>query len=900
MTLDPDNTAEISATALSRIDEVCLRFESAWRTGKAPKIEDFLDGFDEQLRSPLISELLLLDIDYRQQNGESPVAPEYHSRLPHDGSTIDSVFIHQSAQKNPDDTPRPRLCATPVDSARPQDLPQHLGRYRIIRKLGAGGFGTVYLARDDELQRNVAIKFPHLYQQAVHIDADRFLEEARIVATLSHPAIVPIFDVGHLVEDHRVCFVVSQFMDGGDLGEYLSRTRPAKADTVKIVIRLAEALHYAHGRGLVHRDVKSSNILRDENGDVYVSDFGLAIRDSTPENVVGFAGTPAYMSPEQARGEGSLVDGRTDIYALGVIFYELLVGARPFKSSSVAQLLELVQQVEPKPLRQIDNSIPGELERICLKALAKRPADRYATGDEMASELRAWQGESVSGESQKHATFILRRPMVAGLVAVLLLTAIFLVFFRLESGTPPATIESLAVLPFRPLNLDEADEYLGLAIADAVITKLGNIHQLKVRPTGSIRHYTDMNTDPVLSGRELGVDAVLEGSIQRVDESTRATIRLLRVSDGKVLWAGAFTESSNGLFAVQDHIAENVTRVLAVELSKDEQTRFDRRPTESRAAQEAYLKGRYYWNQRGSGAGVDKAITFYKQAIDEDPLFAQAYAGLAESYVLMNLYNYYQTEDAFPMGKAAAEQALKLDGGLTEAVTTLAYVKFYYEYDWDGAEKGFLRAIDLNPNYATAHQWYGEYLYFMGRFDEAVLEIDRAGELDPLSSIIRSIRGSPWLFGGDYDRAREEFLKALELHPKSGVALYGLATCYEQQSMIDDALRVYDQMHSPPNAISPSGQAGLAYVHAISGDEAEARSILQKLIPSKGTQHFSPYLIATIHAGLGETDEALVWLQTAFDEHDDRITWIKVDPKLDNLRSDIRFVEFLVEIGLAN
>ncbi len=388
MTTDPDNPTGLSASILEEVDRICLAFEQAWCQQKRPCVRQFLDRGNEETRSALLHELLLLDIYYRTRGGEQPRVEEYETDFPKETSAIEAAF-----DAGPSDTVdgRKKQATELTQFVLPQDqpMPSRLGRYRIDERIGVGGCGAVYRAYDEQLQRFVAVKIPHRDRFANALAKEMFLKEARLLATLSHSGIVPVHDVG-FTED-ATCFIVSQYIDGGNLADYVASHLVSAEQAARIVLRIAEALHSAHVKGFVHRDVKLSNILRDTEGNLYIADFGLALSEEDLGTGAGFAGTPTNMSPEQARGEGHLVDGRTDIYGLGVVLYELLSQQRPFDSRDVASLLEQIERREPKPLRQINDQIPKELERICLKCLSKRPSDRYSTAMDLADDLRNWE-----------------------------------------------------------------------------------------------------------------------------------------------------------------------------------------------------------------------------------------------------------------------------------------------------------------------------------------------------------------------------------------------------------------------------------------------------------------------------------------------------------------------------
>ena len=488
--------------------------------------------------------------------------------------------------------------------------------------------------------------------------------------------------------------------------------------------------------------------------------------------------------------------------------------------------------------------------------------------------------------SQTRSASALYWRIALGFLVVIAASAFYL-WSKAAGGTsePAREVQSIAVLPFRPISADGRDEYLELGMADALITNLSSINRIVVRPTSSMRKYAGLETDPVAAGRELKVDSVLEGNVQRAGDRIRVRARLVRVADGRALWTGEFDENSQDIFTVQDRISEQMAQALALKLTGEERKLLAKRYTENAEANQLYQKGRFFWNKR-TVDGLNKGAEYFEQAIALDQHYALAYAGLADSYALLDLYG-NMPGDIFEKARAAAETALKLDNSLAEAHASLAYVEYYHDWNWTGAEDEFRRAITANPAYATAHQWYAEYLFYMARFDESVAEINRAHELDPVSLSINTELGSPYYYMRQYDIAMEKYQAAHEMDPSFPLAAYCTALCYGQKSDYREALK---RLGAEKSAIG----AAVGYFYAKSGRTRDARDVLSILIKS----NFPPTHIARVLTGLDEKDQALDWLEKAFDRRDERVVMLKVDPHFDSLRSDPRFQNLLGRLGL--
>lgn len=512
------------------------------------------------------------------------------------------------------------------------------------------------------------------------------------------------------------------------------------------------------------------------------------------------------------------------------------------------------------------------------------------------TDLEFVSGETLPGSDSRVEQTSLRRrvlvPTLTGLAVIGLLIAVYVWLFK--PGTEGQSIavqevRSVAVMPFRTIGSDDENRYLSVGMADAVITKLSNIKSIVVRQTSSVMRYSDTSTDANNVGRELDVDAVLEGSIQKAGDRIRVTVRLVRVGDGVALWADSFDDRETSIFTLQDSISEQVVRSLALQLTGEEQTRVNRRHTENLEAYQEYLRGRFFWNKR-SLDGLQRAVQHFNRAIEIDADFALAHAGLAETYVLLNFYSPTQDPTAFPNARKAAERALQLDGELAEAYAALGLVNTQYEYDWNAAETAYLRAIALNPNYATARQWYGEFLSFRNRTDEAIVQLEKAIELDPTSASTNSAIAFAHLVAGQPDRALEIIERVLEIDDEFSVALTYKARALVQKKEYYKAIDVYHK------AIAASGSsafntASLGYVYAVAGREAEARKVLAELHKRAESSYVSPYNFAMLYNGLGNTDKALDYLQKARTERDLLISVLLVDPRFDNLHGHARFQE---------
>ena len=795
--------------------------------------------------------------------------------------------------------------------------------YVVERRIGSGGMGEVYLAREEGLGRKVALKIldPDLAADAPA--RARFEREARLAASLDHPNVCAIHKVGE--SDGRP-FIAMQYVKGDTLRQLLAG-RPLKLDSLlSVALQVADALAAAHERGVVHRDIKAGNIIVTPEGQAKVLDFGLAKlleraegEADTHLTVTGqVMGTPASMSPEQARGER--VDHRSDIFSFGCVLYEMATGRIPFKGKSRAEVIAALLARPHTPAAELNREIPARLSAVIDRALEKEPARRYQTVREMIADLRQVVAEAggldhlfSSSEVPRGVLPLVpprrrgpfgalgrrldrRTKAVVSVIGVLLLAGVALALYYTPRARPSAPIRSVAVLPFKPLGAEGRDEALELGMADTLIARLSNIREVDVRPISAVHRYTGLAQDAVAAGREQRVDAVLDGHIQRAGEKVRVTVRLLRVSDGAPLWADRFDAEMTDIFSVQDSISERVAAALSVRLAGVERERLTRHHTENPEAYQLYLKGRYHLN-RLTDEGFLKGRDYFRQAIDLDPRYAPAYAGLADAYQMLGAFNAQAPKDVFPRAREAAQKALELDEGLAEAHTALGVVKMLHDWDFAGAEREFRRAIELNRSYADAHLMYGYYFSAMGRFDEAHAEVARALELDPVSL--------PKLMGvGDvlyqqrrYDEAIEQYRKALEMEPNSGITHWALGNAYAGKGMYEEAAAHYEKA-IPLSGDSPDELASLGYAYAVSGRRREAAAVIGELNQLSKRRYISPVIIAFIYAGLGENDRAFELLERAYESRDFILIMLKVDPFFDRLRADPRFAELVRRVGL--
>ena len=793
---------------------------------------------------------------------------------------------------------------------------RRFGPYLIEKPLGSGGMGAVYLAQDVRLGRRVALKLLDSTLTGDGQSRERFLREARLASALDHPNICTIHDVG---EAEGRPFIAMQYVEGKTLRRLIDG-QPLPLNTLlSITHQIADALSAAHQRGIVHRDIKSGNIIVTPQGQAKVLDFGLATlveRSSEGSNIEltltgQVMGTPASMSPEQARGER--VDHRSDIFSFGCVLYEMGTGHTPFNGRSSADVISALLTQPHQPAVELNKKIPLRLSSVIDRALAKEPEERYQSVAEMASDVRqvvadAGEQDQLFGFADKARgvltgvltqrrgalSRLVDRPIAAIVlvIAVLSLVAVAGYFLR---PSQPVSIKSIAVLPFKPLGMENRDESLELGMADTLIARLSNIREIDVRPISAVHKYTGLDQDAVAAGREQQVHAVLDGHIQKAGEKVRVTVRLTRVEDGATLWADKFDEEMTNIFAVQDSISERVANALSVTLAGGEKERLTKHHTENPAAYQLYLKGRYHLN-RLTDDGFLKGRDYFRQAIDVDPNYAAAYAGLADSYQMLSGYNALAPNEGFPQAKAAATEALRLDEDLAEAHTALGSVKLLYDWDWQGAEREYRRAIEINQSYSDAHLMYGLYLSAMGRFDEGHAETRRAQELDPLSlSKIVGI-GDVFYHQRQYDRAQEQYGRVLEMDPNSGFGHWALGNVYVHKGMFEEAIAEYKKAVQL-SGDSPDELASLGYAYALSGKRTEAQNVIEELKERSKRRYVSPTIIAFIYAGLRDKDEAFAWLEKAYSGRDFILVFLKVDPTFDSLRSDARFAELMRRVG---
>jgi len=768
-----------------------------------------------------------------------------------------------------------------------------LGRYRIDSLIGAGGMGRVYRAFDPTLGRHVAIKIlpPELIHDRERLE--RFIREARTASALNHPNVVTIYEIGSEGESH---FIAMELLDGETLRDRISRGKLDLKQTIDIGAQIADGIATAHAAGIVHRDLKPENVIVTSSGFVKVLDFGLAklragvgqMSEDEPTAVQLTAsavvlGTAGYMSPEQAQGKAT--DHRSDIFSLGCILYELVTQHRAFRGeSSVETLHKIIHEEPPAPNTSI------ELQRIIRKCLVKNPNERYQSAKDLAIDLRnlrsGFESRGLPGT---------RNIWVVALLVVLIISGIVTSLRRVTPAKPATASRSLAILPFRTLAAQTDDQFLALGMADALITRLAQVHGLIVRPTSSVLKYSSA-ADPLVAGREQKVDSVVDGRLQHVGNRIRVSVQLLRVNDGSSIWADHFDERFSDVFALQDAISERVARALVASLTSEEHERLTRRYTENLEAYQLYLRGRYFWERRTVDS-LHKSIDYYQQAMASDPSYALAYSGLADSYNMLGAFSVLSPSEAYPKSKAAAAKALEIDPELGQAEVAKSFATYLYDRDWNAAERGFKHALEEDPNYGPGHQWYAVCLASRGRFDEARREIRRAVDVDPLSLIINSVVAWIEYLSRNPEAAMAAAKRVIELDPKFPNAHNYLAQAYASLGRYDDA---YTEFQTAGGLLGVSYMGYAGFVLARGGHASEARALLAQIQERSRQRYVSPYNEALVRLGLGQKQEAITLLEQAADQHYPWAIHYSVEPVLDSLRSEPRFKLLLRRMGLPD
>jgi TolB-like protein/Flp pilus assembly protein TadD len=816
-----------------------------------------------------------------------------------------------------------RQAAAVREACRRQDLPmigQTVSHYHVLEKLGSGGMGDVYLCEDLTLGRRVALKFLAGADTADHQSVDRFLREARIASGLNHPNICTVHEIGN--HDGRP-FLVLELLEGRTLREEIDGKPIPIARLIDLAIQIADALDAAHSAGIIHRDIKPANIAVTGRGEAKVLDFGLA-KQATPRGgavatSVGTTtlrpehltsrgltlGTVAYMSPEQARGEE--LDARTDLFSFGIVLYQMATGRQAFGGETTAVIFDEILNRAPIPVTRFNAAVPPELERIIDKALEKDRELRYGSAADMRADLKRLKRDTGSVRVAAVQTLqtggaapapaapigrVISRPLgwAAAVLALALAAAgSFIYFYPAGRGQQ---IDSMAVLPFVNGSGNADTEYLADGITETLTNSLAQLPGLRVSARSLAFRYKGRDVDSLKAGRDLNVRAIITGRITTRGNLLIVQADLVDVKTGSQLWGGQYNRPMADILAVQVDLAGEILDKLRFRLTGEDKKRATRQYTDNPEAYQFYLRGRYYWNQ-GTIAGFKKAIDYFQQAIAQDPKYALAYAGLADSYLFLGSF----WVEAIPEAKAAALKAIELDGTLAEAHVSLGHIKLLLDWDWPVAEGEFRQGIALNPNSALAHNQYAMYLAVMGRLGEAIGEVKRAQELDALSPIVNTDLGWYLLYAGRGSEAVEQFRKTLELDADYVSARWGLGASYAQQQLYDEATEELKKAVSLSEG-SPVPLGHLGFTYGRKGETADARKTLEELRTLAGRQYVPASAFALVQAGLGDKVQALDWLERAYQEHDFALVFLGVAPWFKSLGGEPRFQQLLHRMQL--
>ncbi len=784
-----------------------------------------------------------------------------------------------------------------------------LSHYRIVSKIGAGGMGEIYRARDTRLRRDVAIKIlpENLMRDASAIE--RFIREAHAASALNHPNILTIFDIG---EHDKTHFIATEFVEGQTLRQKMQSSSLKIAETLDIAVQVSSALIAAHEAGIVHRDIKPENIMLRNDGFVKILDFGIAklterepqksdaeaatlIQSATAPGMI--LGTIAYMSPEQARGLE--VDARSDIFSLGIVLYEMIAGCPPFAGASVADVIAAILKSEPKKFSEFVKNVPSELEWSIAKALSKVRDERYQTVKDLLADLkRLRQRLDFEIELHRISDSDLTNRLNQTEQATLLLSRQTANFTHTAIRKTRKAIDSLAVLPLVNDAKDADAEYLADGITECIINSLSKLPKLRVVPRSTVFSYKGRETDLQEIGYELGVRAVFSGRVTQINDWIIVKTELIDITNQAQIWGEQYRRKMTNIFNLLDDIAEDISEKLRLKLTGEQKKKLAKRYTENAEAYQLYLKGRYFVTTKRTEEWIKKGIECFQKAIDLDPNYALAYSGIAEAYgFLASSTGGWSPHKAYPKAKAAALKALEIDDTLGEAHCSLGFFRLLYDWNFAEAEREFKRGIRLSPNYPNAHDGYGFYLKAVGRHDEAIEKGRQVQRLDPLSPFAHISLGYAFYFARDYDKAIEECNKALELDKYSTFAYRNLGLAYLQLGNIENAVNAL----SKAVTFSSGGlafESYLGYAYGIAGKRAQALETLANLQKIAKKQYVPAYNFAMIYLGLNDLDKTFRWLEKAFEERSGFLPFLKVEPIVDQLRADSRFQDLLWQIDL--
>jgi len=735
---------------------------------------------------------------------------------------------------------------------------QTISHYKIIEKLGEGGMGVVYKAEDIRLKRIVALKF--LPQDASVSDRNKsmFIKEAQAASALNHPNIAHIYEID---EASGETFIAMEFIEGKMLRDVINAGQMNMSEIVKISVQIANGLFAAHTKGIVHRDIKPENIMILTDGTAKITDFGLAktteLTRETEDNKL--CGTLAYMSPEQLRGDS--VHHTTDIWSLGVVLYEMVSGKLPFIEEYEQAVVYSILNTKHASVTTLRTDISLTLERIIDKCLEKKPSARYQTAKELVEEFRRYQSEVTDGQKIK---------------AIL--------------------TKTIAVLPFADISNNKDNKYFSDGLTEEIITNLSKLQMLKVVPRSSVMRYEKENKTHKETAKDLGVQYLLEGSVRKQSNDLRITAQLIDAAQDSYLWAETYRGTIEDIFDIQEKVAAKIVHALQLQLSPDEKQTLTKRFTDNTEAYQLYLQGRYFWNRR-TEEGLKLGLKYFEKAIENDPSYALAWAGLADTYNLLGEYGRTTRRELFPKAKMAAQKALEIDNQLAEAHISLASLLMLNDWDWGNAEKEFLLGLELNPNYATGHHWYAMLLLYLGRSKDAYQEISLAAELDPISQAILKDKGLVLYYQKEYDKAIDLAQKALELDVNFATSHRLLSLAYQGKGMVDQAIAENKRWGIlTGNHIDTA--IALAHLYAIAGRKEEALKIIEGLSAADLLRGNIYRGIALVYTALGDKDMAFKFLEQGIDLREESLSSINIDPKFDRLRADPRFNILLKKIGL--